>query len=236
MNTNYKMSLIVAATILTLGFIGLGLCIKSGILGFKDSERVVMVKGAAEMEVQADKVIWPISFKLSGNNLAHMYAEMERTQGEIKHFLAKYGIQTESVSMGIPTITDLATEQYRSTNQFYRYFSTSSITVNSTEVDKVLKAMQSVSELIQQGIVVESSPWSVTFSFNGLNDIKPTLVQQATANARLSAEKFATDSGSKLGKIKTARQGEVSINTPDSNTPYRKMVRVVSTVEYYLND
>jgi len=48
--------------------------------------------------------------------------------------------------------------------------------------------------------------------------------------------RFAKDSDSKLGKIRHARQGQFSINNRDSNTPYIKKVRVVSTVEYYLSD
>lgn len=56
------------------------------------------------------------------------------------------------------------------------------------------------------------------------------------SNARAVAEKFAEDSSSTLGKIKTARQGRFSISDRDSTTPYVKNVRVVSTVEYYLSD
>ena len=50
------------------------------------------------------------------------------------------------------------------------------------------------------------------------------------------AEKFARDSDSRLGKIKSARQGQFTISDRDSSTPYIKNVRVVSTVEYYLSD
>ncbi|MFT7414806.1 MAG: hypothetical protein ACI9FO_001467, partial [Methylophagaceae bacterium] len=58
----------------------------------------------------------------------------------------------------------------------------------------------------------------------------------ATKNARSVAEKFAQDSDSRLGKIKSARQGQFSIADRDSTTPQIKKVRVVSTVEYYLSD
>ena len=74
------------------------------------------------------------------------------------------------------------------------------------------------------------------FLFNGLNNIKPAMIEEATRNAREVAEKFAHDSGSKLGKIKRASQGQFSIDDRDSNTPYIKKVRIVSTVEYYLVD
>ena len=74
------------------------------------------------------------------------------------------------------------------------------------------------------------------FLFTGLNQIKPAMIEEATRNAREVAEKFAQDSSSKLGKIRTARQGQFSINDRDSTTAHIKKVRVVSTVEYYLAD
>ena len=69
-----------------------------------------------------------------------------------------------------------------------------------------------------------------------LNEIKLEMIEQATKNARKSAEKFAEDPGSNLGKIKRAWQGQFSITNRDSNTPYIKKVRVVSTLEYFLVD
>jgi hypothetical protein len=69
-----------------------------------------------------------------------------------------------------------------------------------------------------------------------LNEFKPAMIEQATQNARSVAEKFAADSKSGLGKIKSANQGLFSIEDRDSNTPYLKKVRVVSTVDYYLAD
>jgi hypothetical protein len=53
-------------------------------------------------------------------------------------------------------------------------------------------------------------------------------------NAQEVAERFAQNSKSKLGKIKTTSQGQFTIEDRDSNTPYIRRVRVVSTVEYYL--
>ena len=60
------------------------------------------------------------------------------------------------------------------------------------------------------------------------------MIEEATANARAAAKKFAQDSGSKIGKILTATQGTFSIEDRDTNTPYIKKVRVVTYVTYYL--
>ena len=48
------------AAIIAVGMVLLGVVIKWGINDFIDKERIVSVKGLAEMEVPADKVIWPL--------------------------------------------------------------------------------------------------------------------------------------------------------------------------------
>ena len=87
-------------------------------------------------------------------------------------------------------------------------------------------------------MLFRSNAWDhqTEYSFNGLNDIKPAMIEEATVNAREAAEKFAKDSNSKLGKIRQASQGQFSISDRDINTPYIKNVRVVTNVVYYLND
>ena len=55
-------------------------------------------------------------------------------------------------------------------------------------------------------------------------------------NAEQTAEQFAKNSKSKLDKIMNADQGQFSIEDRDSNTPYIKKVRVVTTVTYSLKD
>ena len=62
------------------------------------------------------------------------------------------------------------------------------------------------------------------------------MIAQATENAREAAAQFAKDSGSKVGKMKTASQGSFSIDDSSSSTPYIKKVRVVTTIVYYLED
>jgi len=102
----------------------------------------------------------------------------------------------------------------------------------------VQNALGAVSQLAKQGIAIVQDNYEtrIQYLFNGLNEIKPNMIQEATEKAREVAMKFAKDSQSKLGKIKTARQGQFSISDRDSNTPQLKKVRVVTSVEYYLSD
>lgn len=226
----------IEAVIISVGVILLGVMIKSGINDFKNKDRVVSVKGLAEMEVPADKVIWPLVYKDIGNDPALLYTNMEKKNAAIVKFLEDNGIGKEEISIVPPEVIDMQAERYANRDVPYRYNATSIITVISKDVNKVRKLMSEQAELLKQGIAITGGDYryNVTYEFTGLNDIKPQMIEEATKNARAAAEKFAKDSDSSLGKIRNASQGQFSISDRDANTPYIKSVRVVTTVNYYL--
>lgn len=228
----------IEAIILAIGIIMLGVMIKNGINDFKDKERIVSVKGLAELEVPADKVIWPLMFKDLGNDPAVLYTNMNQKTQAIVKFLTSKGIAKEEISIAPPEVIDMEAERYNSNNPTYRYNATSVITVTSKNVEKVRQLMSQQGELLQQGIAITGGDYryNVSYEFTGLNEVKPQMIEEATKNARASAEKFAKDSESRLGKIRNASQGQFSIEDRDANTPYIKKVRVVTTVNYYLKN
>ncbi len=221
-----------------LGILGAGLLLNHAIIHFKSSERVVEVKGLAEREVNADRVIWPIVYKEIGDDLQVLYQRINTKNKTILEYLQSRGITADEITIAPPSIVDMKAERYSSNTPDYRYNVTSVITVSSSKVETVRSIILSQSELLKQGIatVSEEYRYNTEYLFTGLNDIKPEMVEEATKNARLSAEKFARDSESELGKIKQAWQGQFSINPRDENTPHIKTVRVVTTLQYYLKD
>lgn len=236
---NYKLTTICAAVIIAMGVASLGAMIKGGILGFKDSERVVSVKGLAEQVVMADNVIWPISYSIMGNDLTVMYNDMEAKNADIISFMTKYNLKRDDISVALPDVEDLKANSWGNEKITERYKLTSTITLTTTDISSARAAMTKMPELMKKGIAISSSRYgssAIRFDYNSLNSIKPEMIEQATQNARDAAEKFAKDSQSKLGKIKTANQGQFTITTPDANSPHKKLIRVVTTINYYLND
>lgn len=239
METNRKTWLTaLSGLFIGLGILGAGLLLNHAIVHFKSSERVVEVKGLAEREVNADRVIWPIVYKEIGDDLQVLYQKINTKNKTILDYLQSRGIGTEEITIAPPSIVDMKAERYSNNTATYRYNVTSVITVSSSKVDTVRNIILAQSELLKKGIatVTEEYRYNTEYLFTGLNDIKPEMVEEATKNARLSAEKFARDSDSELGKIKRAWQGQFSINPRDENTPHIKTVRVVTTLQYYLND
>lgn len=228
----------VEAVILALGMLLLGIMIKNGINDFKDKDRMVSVKGLAEMEVPADKVIWPLMYKDLGDDPAVLYSNMETKNKAIVAFLKTNGITNDEISIAPSEILDMRAERFSSTPSPYRYNATSVITVTSKNVSKVRKLMSEQAELLKKGIAITGGDYryNVVYEFTGLNKIKPQMIEEATKNARTAAEKFAKDSDSRLGKILNASQGQFTIEDRDANTPYIKSIRVVTTVNYYLKN
>lgn len=228
---------IIAAGVLAVGLLALGLCIRGGLKSFNDSQRIVEVRGLSEREVPADQVTWPISFKLTGNELPAIYAQVTSTDNIIVEFLRSNGIAEKDISVSAPQVNDLSADRYNSQPIPFNYSVTSVVTVSSSQVDKVRALINRQGELLQKGIPIStdySNP--ITYKFTGLNGIKPEMIAEATKNAREAAEKFANDSDSKIGKIKEARQGQFEVNDRDNYTPYIKTVRVVTKLVYYLED
>lgn len=226
------------AVILAIGMVVLGGQIADGIDDFVAKDRVVTVKGLAEMEVPANKVTWPLMYKEVGNDLSTLYNKISNTNKAIVDFLKQKGIAEDEISINAPEIIDMQAERYVGENKTYRYNVTTVITVTSNKVDLVRSLISEQGELLKQGIAITGGDYryNIQYDFTSLNEIKPQMIEEATKNAREAAQKFAKDSDSELGKIKRAVQGQFSIENRDANTPYIKRIRVVTTIDYSLED
>lgn len=220
------------------GLVVLGLMIPRAVEKYRSYDRTVNVKGLCEKEVKADKVIWPIVYKVMSNDIQSIYDQTDRNNELIMTFLEEGGLAENEISVSVPQISDKFANEYGSNDRAFRYIATNIVTVYTSDVDKVLALMSKQSDLLKKGIVTGGNSWEnpVEFKYEGLNDIKPEMIEEATMNAREAAQKFAKDSDSRLGKIRTASQGTFTIENRDSNTPYIKKVRVVTSVTYYLKN
>lgn len=224
--------------LLSLGLAVLGLFVYFGLNSLGNRERVVAVRGLAEREVKADRVIWPVVYKTTGNDLPALYGQLSDVSAKIRAFLVENGIPATDISTGAPEIVDLRADRYNTNRVADRYNVTLVTTVVTGKVDAARSLMSRMGELLKSGIAISANDYGnqVQYEFNGLNAIKPAMIEEATHNARKAAEQFAKDSESELGKIKSASQGLFTVSDRDSYTPYVKRVRVVTTVNFYLGN
>lgn len=223
---------IVAALLISAGICCLGLFVRSGINNMAFNDRQVTVKGLAEREVEANNVTWPIMYSVAGDNLIALYDQMTSYNTKIINFLTSNGISKEDITIGSPDTYNAATNRYSSDNFKYNYSLSCTVTVNTSKVKEVQALISRQAELLKEGVPFSNS--YINYQYTALNDIKPDMIAEATKNAREAAAQFAKDSGSQVGKMKTANQGQFSIE--ETSNPSIKKVRVVSTIVYYLED
>lgn len=221
-----------------------GWFIGHGFASGRSTDRYVEVKGLAEREATADLALWPLRYVSTGDDLATTQAQIARNTRQVFTFLSRNRIDTTSVQLQALEVSDAFANRFPGERGGPRYVIQQTLMVRSRSPEVVLAASQRVSELVGAGVVLSSTgEYGVggpTFLFTKLNQLKPSMVKEATANARAAAEQFAADSRTTLGGIRQANQGMFVILPRDQapgvneGAQLQKVVRVVSTVQYFL--
>ncbi len=227
--------LLVATAIAAIGLMGAGWLAGSGLVRMKDSERAVTVRGLAERDVRADLATWTVTYSTSAPTLGEAQAGADAATREVRSYFAGLGFPANALSPagvsvnsfvnnGVQTYTVQQRQQFR-----------------TTDIARAQRAVANQFDLVRNGVSLADGS-TMQYTFTQLNAIKPPMVAAATRDARRSAEQFAQDSGASVGRIRSATQGYFEITARDgtsdnygvSDTP-DKRVRVVTTVEYYLD-
>lgn len=221
-----------------------------GVQNVRTADRFVTVKGVAEREVKADLALWPIQLAVTDNDLAAAQTRLSQNETRVIAFLRANGIDSTQIELQTLRVTDILANPFRGEQRAgTRFILQQTVNVRSDDPIRVQATSQKVGELVNAGVVLTSGPeWGPggpSYLFRKLNDLKPAMIAEATAEARKAAEQFAKDSHSRLGGIHRANQGVFVILPRDAAgsdqgpgiaeaTQMYKIVRVVSTVEYQL--
>jgi len=246
-NKNTLKSVILGFSIVS-GLLLLGFFIFKGLKTFSDKDRVVTVKGLAEMNMTATSATIALHFSFSGDDLKNIMKQTEDKKNAIIAYLKTIGYNENDITVSNTGITDrqkYSEIQWRNGYEVEvkidRYTISQSLTVQSKEVKTTEdKAAQIKLDLVSKDLTSNVIP---NYSFPELNSIKPQLIAESTKNARIAGEQFANDSQAKLGKIKTASQGQITIvgqyyydeeASESPKEPYVQKARVVSTIVFFL--
>jgi len=226
-----------AALVLTIGLVISSLILAWSLDDFARRDAVVEVKGFSEREVPANLAVWPINYSVAASTLDDLRNRLDRADEAVTAFLKLNGFADAEITPNPPRVTDRWLNAYESQRPADRYVAERTLTLRSNQVDAVRQAMASAAELLSQGVTL-SPNWgnAADFMFTRLDQIKPDMIAEATADARGAADQFARDSGSQVGAIRRARQGYFTIDNLDPSSPHIKRVRVVTTIEYGLED
>lgn len=223
------------AGIAAIGLVLAGYLLGDGLLRAKDADRAVTVRGLAERDVVADLATWTISYSASSTNLAEAQGKVRRDTDAIEGFFKELGFPEDALQptgANVSSFTDQGTTNYTVRQR---------LSLRTEDIERAQRAVARQFDLVGRGVFLEEGS-AMSYSFTGLNTIKPEMVAEATRDARASAEQFAEDSGASVGTIKEATQGYFTIEARDgesggwgvSDSPYKK-VRVVTTINFLID-
>ena len=228
---------VIAAALIAIGLIGSGWFAAEGMRKLRTADRYVTVKGSAEKIVDADLVVWPLSQTVGGNELGAVQAQLDANTRTIRDFLTSAGFKDDEIVVSPPRLEDRWAYSYGDNRPPERYRYSNTVTLRSNRVTAALAALRRSGDVVAKGVMLNTDDGGgPDFDYTQLNEIKPALIAEATANARKSAEQFAKDSGARIGGIRNANQGVITISDRDAGSPQIKKIRVVTTVEYFLRD
>ncbi len=234
-NAFWKGPLVAAAAIVAIGLGVGGFMTGDGLVRAKMADRTVTVRGLAERDVLADLAVWTLSYSSTATNLAAAQQNVDRDTQQLREFFEGQGFPDDALQA-----VSVNASSYTPDDGVPRFTVNQRMSLRTEDIERAQQAVRRESELVRRGVLLQSS--NMTFTFTGLNDIKPEMVAEATQDARAAAEQFAEDSGAGVGSIRSATQGYFSITARDgdeegwgaADSPFKK-VRVVTTIDFMLD-
>lgn len=216
--------------------------IVSGTLLEARQDRTLEVKGYAEKAIESDWATWTGTLTTRAPSLEAAYAGLEQSRAALRSFLAAESVPADAVEL-LPATTNVLfarTDKGMMTNDVEGYALNQQVRIGSHDIDLVSRVAERAGDLAKQGVEL-SGGWPQYF-YTRLGDLKIDMLAEATADARRRAEALATPSGSRVGPLRSARQGvfqitpahstEVSDYGRNDTTSRQKSIKAVVTMRF----
>jgi len=233
---------------IALGLIlSLGLIISAFILGntwkkVSRSNVTITVTGSAQKNIRSDFAVWTGTFSVNSSQLQDGYKKLQESAAKVKSYLSSKGFGDDKIklsSVGTSTIYVL-NDKGISTNQIQGYRLNQTVTVSSNDVDKIDLLSREVTELIMEGIEINSE--APEFFYTKLGELKVEMIGLAAKDAKTRADQIAMSTDNKVGEVRSSKMGVIQINPVNSTeisdygnndtSSLEKVITAVVTVSY----
>jgi hypothetical protein len=199
----------------------------------------ITVTGSAEKIVQSDFAIWAGECVRRGNDLPALYKKVGEDLVKVKKYLTGHGFSEKDIIVyranrePFYKQNDLGND----THEIQGYELTQVIEIRSKDIEKLKNLSRESLELISEGIEFESA--SPDYFYTKLNDLKPEMYAEATAEAKRRATLMAKAAGQRIGPMRSATEETFQVVPVDSEEPQDSEIndtdfsekKITSTVE-----
>ena len=240
MKTNLKYIIIACAIVVAAWSLGRAYTYKYR------SQDTIVVTGLGETEFASDLIVWNGELVYETQDVATGYAQLERNKQKVLEFITSRGVAKEQVVFKFVNVYKQTEPVYNVNGnyvgqRFTGYRLSQGFSVESVDVDKVENISREISALIAQGVSIEA--YQPSYYYTKLDDVKLSLIERASADARARAEKIAENAGTSIGRVASAKMGVFQITGANSNEEFsaggsfntssrQKKARITMRVEY----
>ncbi len=226
-------NLIIPSIVLASGLIISASVAAYSLVKFKNLDEMVSVTGSARKRIKSDLAIWNVVISREAPTIHDAYEQLARDLPKVEDYL-----KTKGVSADQRTRSSIGTTILKEQKQGYisdsggkvvGYRLSQSIQVQSKDVEKVATIARQATELIQQGILIDSQ--SPEFYCTSIGDLKQSMLADAAKDAQERAKKIAESTGSKIGPLRSARMGTLQITPPNSTEVSGSGINDTSSIE-----
>lgn len=196
------------------------------------TDQTISVTGSAKRRIVSDRIEWTAQISSKSKTMSEAYKKITQQIPQVVEYLVKKGIDKKNIE-----ISSVSTEeQHPQNNQgvtladvISGYQMHQLVTVKSNNVEAVAKIARESTELINQGIYLESHP--PKYYYTKLGDLKVEMMSETAKDAKQRAEQIASSTGAKVGVLRSARMGVLQINPADSTATTYEGNNDVSALE-----
>lgn len=210
------------------------------------SQDTIVVTGLGETEFTSDLIVWSATITAEAQQTAAGYAQLAQSKAKVQKYLEEKGLPADAAVFEFVNVDKLADPIYNANGnrvgeRFRCYRLRQRFTVESNDVERVEEISREISSLIAQGVSIYA--YAPDYYYTKLDDVKMGLIETASADARQRAEKIASNAGTKIGRLASARMGVFQITGANTNEEFlaggsfntssrNKKARITMRIEY----
>ena len=224
MTTEFRSALSLSVAIVQASVLASGAFLRA-----KRLDQNVKITGSAKRRIKSDLMIWRTSVSAEAATLAEAYSKLTRDVGKTKAFLISQGFPENQIVISAVTTTTIRASRGIQKQQLVSeddgvaagggrvasYALTQSLQIRSSEIDKLTDVSRRVTQLINQGILLESN--EPEYLYTKLAELKVAMLADAAKDARERAAQIASSAGGKVGEMRSAEMGVMQVNAADAN-------------------
>ncbi|MFZ0821566.1 MAG: SIMPL domain-containing protein [Candidatus Acidiferrales bacterium] len=219
MNSSFRSALAIAISIVLASTIG-----SWAFLSGKKLNQTIEVTGSAKKRIKSDLIIWQVSVETESASLPEAYTKLIRDVDKTKAFLVSHGVPENVIAISAVDTTPIRPPsrpnysengpQQTFAGAVLGYHLKQSLSVRSSEVDKITAVSRQVTELVNQGLLLTSE--APEYLYTHLAETKVEILASAARDAKERAQQIASSTGSRIGEIREASMGVLQITAADS--------------------